>query len=342
MLELQKARYTSGTCIAINNMGAHSERRGQQQRIQHDHTTQDLTQLHSWALRLLTSVLKTQYMYSLAWKLVWFCTDLNACPVKLCCQYDMASCSSTSPVMPDQTRSAITLPPNYLPAPKKMSGFGPPLALWDRTYKPYCRSEYTVYYINILQHTLQCGFEELRRHLRNLWLLDGSQARLPTQRNSIRLICGWIWAALDGHDWSWCTLPLRRADSTTSICWWPHHYVYNSSKPAEAACSLQLAACSLQLAACSLQTHCNSSVIKGNSVSIRQRPKWLRLDQKLHVKLLSSNAMKWSEWSLTSILGLNFMWQKIWHMASHSLSLLQKMHSIKRRCPLLPISDPGL
>jgi len=38
------------------------------------------------------------------------CIDLNACPVKLCCQYDMALCCSTCPVMPDQTGSAtITL-----------------------------------------------------------------------------------------------------------------------------------------------------------------------------------------------------------------------------------------
>jgi len=65
-----------------------------------------------------------------------------------------------------------------------------------------------------------------------------------------------------------------------------------------------------------------------HSVSIWPRPKWLRLDQKLHVKPLCSIAMKWSEWSHTSILGLNFMRPKIWHMASRSLSLLQKKRCI--------------
>ncbi len=35
------------------------------------------------------------------------------------------------------------------------------------------------------------------------------------------------------------------------------------------------------------------------------------LDQKLHVKLSYSTAMKWSEWSRTSILGLSFMQLKI-------------------------------
>ncbi|DBB04209.1 TPA: hypothetical protein ACH3X1_016710 [Trebouxia sp. C0004] len=75
-------------------------------------------------------------------------------------------------------------------------------------------------------------------------------------------------------------------------------------------------------------THCNNSVIKGSSASIWPRPKWLRLDQKLLVKLLCSMALKWSKWSHISILGLNFMRPKIWHMASHSLSLLQKMRCI--------------
>ena len=37
------------------------------------------------------------------------CSDLNACPVKLCCQYDMAPCCSTRHVMPDETRSAIII-----------------------------------------------------------------------------------------------------------------------------------------------------------------------------------------------------------------------------------------
>ncbi len=75
-------------------------------------------------------------------------------------------------------------------------------------------------------------------------------------------------------------------------------------------------------------THCNISVIKGNSASIWPRPKWSRLDQKLHVKLSCSIAMKWSEWSHASILGLDFMRPKIWYMASRGLSLLQKKRCI--------------
>ena len=78
----------------------------------------------------------------------------------------------------------------------------------------------------------QCSCEELRRLLRNLWLHDGCQARLPTQCNFIWVICGWTWAALDGHSLSWCTFPLRRTSSTAAAttCWWSHHHVYDSSR----------------------------------------------------------------------------------------------------------------
>ena len=34
------------------------------------------------------------------------------CPVKLCCQYDMALCCSTCPVMPDQTSIEVDAAPN--------------------------------------------------------------------------------------------------------------------------------------------------------------------------------------------------------------------------------------
>ncbi len=41
-------------------------------------------------------------------------------------------------------------------------------------------------------------------------------------------------------------------------------------------------------------------------------------------KAACQTAVKWSERSHTSILGLNFMQPKVWHTASHSLSLLQR------------------
>ncbi len=69
-------------------------------------------------------------------------------------------------------------------------------------------------------------------------------------------------------------------------------------------------------------------VIKDNSLSIWPKQKWLLLDQKLHVKLSHSAAMKWSGRSHTSILGLSFMQPKIWHRASRSLSPLQRKQCI--------------
>jgi len=101
-----------------------------------------------------------------------------------------------------------------------------------------------------------------------------------------------------------------------------HCYVYYYMPMTSSLCLRQQQGCRGSL------THCNSSVIKGNSVSIWPKQKWLRLDQKLHVKLSYSTAMKWSEWSHASILGLSFTQQKMRHTASRSLSLLQRKQCI--------------
>ncbi len=67
-------------------------------------------------------------------------------------------------------------------------------------------------------------------------------------------------------------------------------------------------------------------------------------DQKLHVKLSCSTAMKWSKWNHLSILGLSFMQPKILaHGVSQFVSSAKKaMHPMNGGCALLPISDPGL